>query len=72
MATIRAHGPFVPFMLPLQDDGHVGDSEDLLNLIFNLQIGTMYLEHEMYSQIERCMKRFWFKRIELRLVLCGY
>ena len=36
-------------MLSLQDDGHVDVSEDLLSLIFNLQIGTMYLEQEMYS-----------------------
>jgi hypothetical protein len=49
MAAIRAHGSFVPFMLPLHDDGHVGVSEDLLSLRFNLLIGTMYLEHEMYS-----------------------
>jgi hypothetical protein len=49
MATIRAHGSFVPFILSLQDDGHVSVSEDLLSLRFNLQIGTMYLEHEMYS-----------------------
>ena len=49
MATIRAHGSFVPFILPLQDDGHVTVSEDLLSLRFNLQIGSMYLEQEMYS-----------------------
>jgi hypothetical protein len=49
MATIRAHGSFVPFILPLQDDGHVSVSEDLLGLRFNLQIGSMYLEQEMYS-----------------------
>ena len=49
MATIRAHGCFLPFMLSLQDNGHVDVSEDMLNLIFNLEIGTMYLEKEMYS-----------------------
>jgi hypothetical protein len=49
MATIRAHGSFVPFILPLQDDGHVNVTEDLLSLRFNLQVGTMYLEQEMYS-----------------------
>jgi hypothetical protein len=49
MATTRAHGSFVPFILPLQDDGHVSVSEDLLSLRFNLQIGSMYLEQEMYS-----------------------
>src|ERR1700737_1294801 len=52
MATIRAHGSFVPFILPLQDDGHVNVSEDLLSLRFNLQIGSMYLEQEMYSADE--------------------
>jgi hypothetical protein len=49
MATIRAHGSFVPFILPLQDDGHVTVSEDLLSLRFNLQVGTMYLKHGMFS-----------------------
>jgi hypothetical protein len=49
MATIRTHGSFVPFILPHQDDGHVSVSEDLLSLRFNLQIGSMYLEQEMYS-----------------------
>jgi len=49
MATIRAHGSFVSFILPLQDDGHVSDSEDLLSLRFDLQIRTMYLEQEIYS-----------------------
>ena len=48
MATIRVHGSFVPFMLPFYDDGHVGVSKDLVSLRFNLQIGTMYLEQEMY------------------------
>jgi hypothetical protein len=48
MATIRAHGSFVPFILQLQNDGHVSVSEDLLSLIFNLQIGSMYLEQEIY------------------------
>ena len=49
MTTIRAHGSFVPFILSLQDDGHVNVTEDLLSLRFNLQVGTMYLEQEMYS-----------------------
>jgi hypothetical protein len=49
MATTRAHGSFFPFILPLQDDGHVSVSEDLLGLKFNLQIRSMYLEQEMYS-----------------------
>jgi hypothetical protein len=38
MATIRTLGSFVPFILSLQDDGHVSISKDLLNLRFNLQI----------------------------------
>jgi hypothetical protein len=36
MATIRAHGSFVSFILPLQDNGHVNVTEDLLSLRFNL------------------------------------
>ena len=49
MATIKAHGSFVSFMLPLQDDGHVGVLEDPLSLRFNLQMGTVYIEQEMYA-----------------------
>ena len=49
MDTIRTYKFFVPFILSIQDDGHVVVSEDLLSLIFNLQIGTMYLDKEMYS-----------------------
>ena len=49
MATIKAHGSFVSFTLPLQDDGHVGVLEDLLSLRFNLQMGTVYIEQEMYA-----------------------
>ena len=48
IATICAHGSFVHFTLPLEDDGHVSVSNDLLGLKFNLQIGTMYVEQEMY------------------------
>ena len=48
MTTIRAHESFIPFTLPLLDDGHVNVSKDFLSLRFNLQIGTMYLEQEMY------------------------
>jgi hypothetical protein len=50
MAIIRAHGSFVPFILPLQDDNHVSVSEDSLSL------GAMYLEHEMYSANEEVYK----------------
>ena len=49
MATIRAHGSFVPFNLPLENDGCVVVLEYLLGLRFNLQIGTMYVEQEIYS-----------------------
>ena len=49
MATIKASGSFVPFTLPLEDDHHVKVSEDLLSLRFNLRIGSMYVEQEMYS-----------------------
>lgn len=50
MATIQTRGLFVPFTLPLKDDGFVGVSKNLLGLRFNLQIGSMYVEHEMYSK----------------------
>ena len=49
MVTIRAHRSFVPFILSLQDDGHVDVSDDLLSLRFNLKMETMYLEQKMYS-----------------------
>ena len=49
MATNRAHGSFVPFTLPLGDDGHVCISEDLFSLRFDLWIGTMYVEQEMHN-----------------------
>ena len=49
MATIKASGSFVPFTLPLEDDHHVKVSEELLSLRFNLRIGSMYVEQEMYS-----------------------
>ena len=42
MAIIKASGSFVTFTLPLDDDHHVKVSEDLLNLRFNLRIGSMY------------------------------
>jgi hypothetical protein len=71
VATIRAHGSFVPFILPLQDDGHVIVSEDLLSLRFNLQIGTMYLEHEMYSADGEVYETILVPKTELMLVLCG-
>ena len=49
MATIRVFGSFVSFNLPLADQGYVNVSEDLLNLRFNLCIGTMYVEQEISS-----------------------
>ena len=49
MATIKASGSFVPFTLPLDDDHHVKVSKNLFSLRFNLQIGSMYVEQEMYS-----------------------
>ena len=44
MATIRARGSFVPFTLPLEDDGHVSVSKDLLGLRFNFRIEAIYVE----------------------------
>jgi hypothetical protein len=49
MATIITFGSFVPFTLPLDDDHHVKVSKDLISLRFNLRIGTMYVEQEMFS-----------------------
>jgi len=49
MATIRADRSFVPFNLPLEGDGCVVVLEDSFGLRFNLQVGIMYVELEMYS-----------------------
>ena len=43
MATVCAHGSFIPFDLPLEGDGCVVVLEDLLDLRFNL-----YIKQEMY------------------------
>lgn len=48
MVTIRGSRSFVLFTLLLADQGHVSVSEDLFSLRFNLRIGTMYVEQEMY------------------------
>lgn len=39
----------MPFTLPFDNDGHVIIMEDLLFMKFNLQVGTIYIEQEMYS-----------------------
>ena len=39
----------MPFSLSLEDDHHMKVLEDLLSLRFNLRIGSMYVEQEMYS-----------------------
>lgn len=49
MVAIRAHVLLVPFTLLLQDDDHVFVSEDLLSLRFNLRVGIMYIEQELYN-----------------------
>jgi len=71
MATIRAHGSFVPFILPLQDEGHMSVSKDLLSLRFNLQIGTMYLEYDIYYADWQVYEMILVQKIELTLVLRG-
>ena len=48
MAMIRTFGLFVSFILPLEDDHHVKVPNDLLSLRIDLQIGTRYVEQEMY------------------------
>ena len=48
IATIKAHGTMLPFTLPLEDDGFAYNVYKLLfGSWFNLQIGTMYIHHEM-------------------------
>ena len=49
MASIKASGSFVPFTLSLEDDHHIKVSKDLLSSRFNLRLGFMYVEQEMYS-----------------------
>ena len=39
----------MPFTLPLGNKGFILFLEQLLALIFNLQIGTMYVEQELYA-----------------------
>ena len=39
----------MPFTLPLEDDHHVKVFKYLLSFRFNLRIGSMYVEQEMYS-----------------------
>lgn len=48
MVTVRAHGYFVPFALPLEDDGYVCVMKYLLSLRLNIWIDTMFAKHEMY------------------------
>ena len=48
MIIIKTFGSFVPFHLPLGNDHYVKVSEDLLSLRYNLRIGSMYIEQEMY------------------------
>ena len=49
MATIKAHGSFVPFILPLHDNDHTDIWEVLFSLTFNLHMRTIYLEQERYA-----------------------
>jgi hypothetical protein len=50
MATIKAHGSFVPFTMPLGVDDLVVISFDLLGLRINSWIGTLHLEQKMYNK----------------------
>lgn len=50
MATIRAHGSYVPFTMPLGVDDLAVISYDLLGLRFNSWIGTLLLEQKMYNK----------------------
>jgi hypothetical protein len=60
-----------PSFCHFKDDGHVSVSEDLLSLRFNLQIGSMYLEQDMYSPNEEMYETILIKKTEPMLVFCG-
>lgn len=60
----------MPFTLPLDN---VCVFEGLLSLRFNLHIGTMYVEQEMYFEDGWLSEIIYFyKRIGLMIVSCGF
>lgn len=51
MASIRANGVGIPFTLPLGEDGKVYVDESILEAKFGLQMGRMYVEQELTSDV---------------------
>ena len=49
MATVRSHGLFMTFTLSLRDYNYVGGPKTFLDLMFNLQIGSMYVEQDTHN-----------------------
>ena len=49
MASLKALGPLVPFTLLFANDGFIIGFEVLLGLKFEFQVGTMYMEQEMFD-----------------------
>lgn len=72
MATIRGHGSFVPFALPLKDDSHVDVLENLVGLRYNLHIITMYMKQEMYYENGDVSKQLQCTRTWVRMVPCKF
>ena len=62
----------MPFTLPLEDDHHVKVSEDLLSLRFNLRIGSMYVEQEMYSTNGDILETILIRRTCVKMVMFGF
>lgn len=50
MASIRSFGSLVPFTLPLGVNGFVVVYEELLELRFNFQVGTMNVKQNLYTE----------------------
>lgn len=50
MASIKSSESLQPFTLPLDVHGFVVVSEELWGLRFNFQVGTMYVEQELYTK----------------------
>lgn len=72
MATIHAHGSFVPFTLPLEDDSHVGVLDDMLGLRFNLQIGTCTRSERCTMWMVTHHKESWCRRTPMKIVMYGF
>ncbi len=49
MASFRSYGSSVPFTLPVGDDGSTRVEEVVLSARFNLNVGSVYVEQEIFS-----------------------